>query len=311
MTERRVDFQSTNSKRLGLTKNNIQFETTKMGVSEIKIAAAPGEVRHFDHFALPTGNIERSEQFYRDVLGLRTIVKGAPRIPGGIFMKIGTQHHLGFFEHRPVNTGFMPKRDNVNGFPRVAIAVPANDFEPMVRRIRSACAIVEEVQETDIPGGEEGLAFVDPEGNIMEVFCCAASKAMAVNHFHFETTALDDAVNFYTGVMQFSKIHRSAACAVLAIPSGQALVLHEVWDLSAATKTYFDGRHFAFSVTDENFHAIVAKLEQRGLKQGDHLGGNAHRKPGDLGTYFQDPTNGMHIQLLNSDSNEFSKQFAS
>ena len=61
---------------------------------------------------------------------------------------------------------------------------------------------------------------------------------------------------------------------MLAIPTGQALVLHEVWDLSAATKTYFDGRHFAFSVTDENFHAIVAKLEKRGLKQGDVLGGN-------------------------------------
>ena len=42
-----------------------------------------------------------------------------------------------------------------------------------------------------------------------------------------------------------------------------------------------------------------------------NLGGNAHRKPGDLGTYFQDPTNGMHIQMLNSDSSEFSKQFSS
>ena len=64
-------------------------------------------------------------------------------------------------------------------------------------------------------------------------------------------------------------------------------------------------------MTDENFHAIVDKLEKRGLKQGDVLGGNVHRKPGDLGTYFQDPTNGMHIQMLNSDSSEFSKQFGS
>ncbi len=282
-----------------------------MGAAEPNQIAAPGEVLHFDHFALPTGSIDRSEQFYRDVLGLRTIVKGGPRIPGGIFMKIGTQHHLGFFEHRPVNTGTMPKRENVHGFPRVAFAVPAGDFEPIVRRIRGACAIVEEIHEPDTPGGEQGLAFVDPDGNIMEVFRSAESPSLAVSHFHFETTALSDAVHFYIGVMNFSEIHRSATSAVLAIPSDQALVLHEVWDLSAATKTYFDGRHFAFSVTDENFHAIVAKLEQRGFKQGDNLGGNAHRKPGDLGTYFQDPTNGMHIQLLNSDSNEFSNQFAS
>lgn len=282
-----------------------------MGIALPKTAAATGEVRHFDHFALPTGSIERSEQFYSDVLGLRVIVKGAPRIPGGIFMKIGAQHHLGFFEHRPVNTGFMPKRDNVHGFPRVGFAVPTGDFEPMTRRIRSACAIVEEIHEPDTPGGAQGLAFVDPEGNIMEVFRSAEIQSLAPSHFHFETTALSEAVHFYTGVMNFSEVHRGADCAVLAIPSGQALVLHEVWDLSPATTTYFDGRHFAFSVTDANFHAIVAKLEQRGHKQGDVLGGNVHRKPGDLGTYFRDPTNGMHIQLLNSDSNEFSKQFAS
>ena len=270
-----------------------------------------GVVRHFDHFALPTGSIDRSEKFYAEVLGLRTIVKGSPRIPGGIFMKIGTQHHLGFFEHRPVNTGFMPKRENVHGYPRVAFAVPAGDFEPMARRIHSACAIVEEIHETDVPAGAHGLAFVDPEGNIMEVFRSAESQMLAASHFHFETTALSDAVNFYTGVMNFSVICQSPERAVLAIPTGQALVLHEVWDLSAATQTYFDGRHFAFSVTDENFHAIVDKLKQRGLKQGDNLGGNAHRKPGDLGTYFQDPTNDMHIQMLNSDSSEFSKQFGS
>ena len=281
-----------------------------MAGSEINPSAAPGEVRHFDHFALPTGSIERSEQFYRDVLGLRTIVKGAPRIPGGIFMKIGTQHHLGFFEHRPINTGYMPKRENVQGFPRVAFNLPAGEFDATVQRIRAACAIVQEIHETDVPCAEQGLAFVDPEGNIMEVFGSVASQAIAVSHFHFETTALGDAMDFYTGVMNFTEIHRSADRAVFAIPSGQALVLHQVGKLSAATKTYFDGRHFAFSVTDENFHAIVAKLEDRGIKQGDHLGGVRHRKPGELGTYFQDPTNSMHIQLLNSDSQLFSKQFA-
>ena len=102
-----------------------------MGISNANVTTALGQVRHFDHFALPTGSIERSEKFYSEVLGLRTIVKGSPRIPGGIFMKIGAKHHLGFFEHRPVNTGTMPKRERVDGFPRVALAVPASDFAPM------------------------------------------------------------------------------------------------------------------------------------------------------------------------------------
>jgi len=281
-----------------------------MGSAEAKLNTAPTGVRHFDHFALPTGSIDRSENFYSEVLGLRTIVKGAPRIAGGIFMKIGTQHHLGFFEHRPINTGTMPKRETVHGFPRVAFAVPASEFAATAQRIRGACAIVAEIRETDVPGADNGLAFVDPEGNIMEVFPSAACAAIAVSHFHFETPALGAALDFYTGVMNFSEIHRNADGAVLAIPSGQALVLHQVGELSAATQTYFDGRHFAFSVSDENFHAIVAKLAARGIQEGDNLGGNRHRKPGELGTYFQDPTNGMHIQMLNSDSSEFSKQFA-
>lgn len=282
-----------------------------MAIAEAQSNTAPSGVRHFDHFALPTGSIDRSEKFYTEVLGLRTIVKGAPRIVGGIFMKIGTQHHLGFFEHRPINTGYMPKRENIHGFPRVAFAVPASDFDATVKRIRAACTIVEEIHETNLPGAAQGLAFVDPEGNIMELFPHAANQPVAVSHFRFETPALADAVEFYSSVLNFKEIHRSAERAILAIPTGQALLLHQVDELSAATKTYFDGRHFAFSVSDENFHAIVAKLAARGIAEGDNLGGNRNRKPGELGTYFQDPTNGMHIQMLNSDSSEFSKQFAS
>lgn len=281
-----------------------------MEIRTARSNTAPGAVRHFDHFALPTGSIERSEKFYSEVLGLRTLVKGLPRIPGGIFMKIGNQHHLGFFEHRPINTGYMPKRENVHGYPRVAFAVPASDFDATVKRIRGACALVEEITEDNLPGAAQGFAFVDPEGNIMEVFPNAANEPVAVSHFHFETPTLADAVEFYSSVLNFTEIHRSAERAVLAIPTGQALLIHQVSELSAATKTYFDGRHFAFSVTDENFHAIVAKLEARGIKQGDDLGGNRQRKSGELGTYFQDPTNDMHIQMLTSDSNEFSKQFA-
>lgn len=281
-----------------------------MAILTAQSTSTPGAVRHFDHFALPTGSIDRSEKFYSEVLGLRTLVKGLPRIAGGIFMKIGNQHHLGFFEHRPINTGYMPKRENVHGYPRVAFAVPASDFDATVTRIRDACTIVEEISEANLPGAERGLAFVDPEGNIMEVFPDTANQPVAVSHFHFETPALADAVEFYSAMMSFQETHRSAERAVLAIPSGQALVLHAVKELSAATKTYFDGRHFAFSVSEANFHAIVAKLEARGIRQGDDLGGNRQRKSGELGTYFQDPTNSMHIQMLTSDSNEFSKQFA-
>src|SRR5258706_14361683 len=156
-----------------------------MGIAKPKVTNGTGEVRQFDRFALPTGSIERSEKFYTEVLGLRTIVKCAPRIPGGIFMKSGAKHHLGFFEHRQVNTGFMPKRETIDGFPRVALAVPSSDFAPMVWRIRNACAIVEEIGESAVPGGDQGLVFVDPEGNIMEVLRSTESPTLAASHCHF------------------------------------------------------------------------------------------------------------------------------
>ena len=62
----------------------------------------------------------------------------------------------------------------------------------------------------------------------MEVFRSAESQSLAASHFHFETPALSDAVKFYTDVMNFSVICQSPERAVLAIPTGQALVLHEV-----------------------------------------------------------------------------------
>lgn len=71
------------------------------------------------------------------------------------------------------------------------------------------------------------------------------------------------------------------------------------------TKTSYEERHFAFSVGDDDFHAIVEKLHHNGLREADELGGGVHRKPGDLGTYFKDPTNGIYLQILNRDSTYF------
>ena len=46
----------------------------------------------------------------------------------------------------------------------------------------------------------------------------------------------------------------------IAVPSGQSVILNKVDELSDVTKATWRGRHFAFYVKDDDFHAIVDKL---------------------------------------------------
>ena len=53
--------------------------------------------------------------------------------------------------------------------------------------------------------------------------------------------------------------------AVIEVPSDQRIILNQVDELSEVTKTTYRGRHFAFAVSDDNFHAIVESSTERGL----------------------------------------------
>jgi catechol 2,3-dioxygenase-like lactoylglutathione lyase family enzyme len=268
---------------------------------------ALGEVKQLDHFAIPAMDLERAEKFYSEVLGLRLIVKG-DRVPGGMFLKIGRQHHLGLF--MPLQTkATLPKRDTINSYPRVAFVLSPQEFDKTAAKVKNSCSVVANIQEKEVPHGEQGIGFIDSEGNIMEVFKGKDTNPIALAHVHFDTVALDDAVDFYTDVLNLDVIKKDRELAILAIPTGQAMVLHRVDELCQVTKTYYDERHFAFSVSNEDFHAIVEKLHRRGISEGDELGGGVNRKPEDLGTYFRDPTNGIYLQLLNRNSKIFSQKF--
>lgn len=271
---------------------------------------AAGKVKHLDHFAIPAMDLGRAERFYTEVLGGKVIIKD-PQVPGGIFLKMGRQHHLGLFTQEK-SKARIPKRDTVDSFPRVAFELSENEFEKVSARMKKACSVVKEIEEEGISnqrGKAQGIGFIDSEGNILEIFKGKGENPIRVHHLHFDTVSMKDAIRFYTNILNLELLKQGDGLAVLAIPSDQALVLHQVKELCEVTKTSYDERHFAFSVNDDDFRAIVDKLHREGMREADELGGGANRKPGDLGTYFKDPTNGIYLQILNRDSAYFAKKY--
>ncbi|HKY10160.1 MAG TPA: hypothetical protein VJQ55_18065, partial [Candidatus Binatia bacterium] len=65
-------------------------------------------------------------------------------------------------------------------------------------------------------------------------------------------------------------------------------------------------RHFAFAITDDNFHAFVNKLRQAGIEERDDHGEREGRRAEQLATYFREPS-GFRLQVTNEDSATFAE----
>jgi catechol 2,3-dioxygenase-like lactoylglutathione lyase family enzyme len=261
-----------------------------------------GEVRHLDHFVVAVMDPNRAEKFYAGVLGARTLRRDDTPNMTRIFMKLG-ENHVGLFSQGKAT---LPKRESAHSYPRHSFQVPEGEFDRMAEKIRRESPFVREVQSEKGLGccWNEGLVFQDSEGNFLEISKTKGIDNTRVHHLHFDTTDLDTSVQFYTGILNCNVLEQNDGVAVLVVPSGQCVVLNRVGELSEVTKTTYRGRHFAFHVTDENFHAIVAKLHRAGIEERDDHGEREGRRPGQLGTYFRDPS-GFRIQITNEDSATF------
>ncbi len=265
---------------------------------------AVGEVRHLDHFVLPAMDPDRAEKFYTEVLGGRVVTKHSDPTVTRIFMKVG-QNHIGLFSQGKAT---IPKRESVNDYPRCAFVVPGDEFDKTAAKIQSMSSLVRQIAKETNSGCDlqQGLVFADSEGNLVEVFKGEQEKTTRVHHLHFDTLNLEESIRFYTGILSLTLVRRTNGTAVIEIPANQTVVLHQVKELSEVTKTTYRGRHFAFHVTDDNFHAIVNKLHQAGVEERDEHGEREGRRPGQLGTYFKDPS-GFRLQITNEDSATFAQ----
>jgi catechol 2,3-dioxygenase-like lactoylglutathione lyase family enzyme len=263
-----------------------------------------GEVRHLDHFVLAVMNADRAEKFYSEILGARTLKREDTPTMTRIFMKLG-ENHIGLFSQGKAT---LPKRDRVDAYPRHAFLVPEGEFESMKEKIRRESPLVEEIRPESGSGcgWNAGLAFSDSEGNLLEISKASGINKTRVHHLDFDTINLDQSVDFYKKILNLNLRERKDGVAVMETPSNQCVVLHQVNELSDVTTTTYRGRHFAFHVTNENFHAIVEKLHRAGIEERDEHGEREGRRPGQLGTYFKEPS-GFRLQITNEDSATFAQ----
>jgi catechol 2,3-dioxygenase-like lactoylglutathione lyase family enzyme len=263
---------------------------------------AKGDVRHLDHFVVAVMNPDRGEKFYSEVLGARTLRRDDTPNMTRIFMKLG-ENHVGLFSQGQVT---LPKRESVNSYPRHSFQVPEGEYDQIAVKVRRESSFVRDI------GGEsglgccwnDGLVFQDSEGNFLEIKKASGISKTRVHHLHFDTTDLNASVNFYKSILNFAIVEEKNAMAVVSVPSDQRVILNQVDELSEVTKTTYRGRHFAFTVTDDNFKAIVDKLHQAGIDERDDHGEREGRRPGQLGTYFKEPS-GFRLQITNEDSATF------
>jgi catechol-2,3-dioxygenase len=263
---------------------------------------AKGDIRHLDHFVVAVLNADRAEKFYAEVLGARTLKREDTPNMTRVFMKLG-ENHVGLFSQGKAT---LPKRENAASYPRHSFLVPEGEFEQMKERIRRESPFVREIRGESELGccWNEGLVFQDSEGNFLEINKSKGIEKTRVHHLHFDTTDLDASVNFYKSLLNFSLLEQKDGMAVVGVPSNQCVILNKVNELSEVTKTTYRGRHFAFNVADDDFHAIVDKLHQAGIEERDDHGEREGRRPEQLGTYFKEPS-GFRLQITNEDSATF------
>lgn len=263
---------------------------------------AAGLVHHMDHFVLPVMDPGRAERFYLDVMGGRLLKRMSDASVARVFIKVG-QNHVGLFSQ---TKAALPEPVTPDGFPRYGFVAPAGEFEAMAARIRAASRLVQTIEKKGFAtgcGAGAGVVFADSEGNLLELLG-GGEGPTRLDHLHFDTLDLQESVRFYTEILKLSLLERDRGLAVMGVPTRQSIVLHEVAELSPVTRTAYRGRHYAFNVTDEDFHAIVARLRRAGIDERDDHGEREGRRPEQLGTYFKEPS-GFRLQITNEDSAAF------
>jgi len=263
-----------------------------------------GDVHHLDHFVVAVMNPDRAEKFYTEVMGARTLkYENAPNMTR-VFMKLG-ENHVGLFSQGKAT---LPKRENVNSYPRHSFQVPDGEYDQMAAKIRRESSFVRDIKNENGLGcfWNDGLIFQDSEGNFIEITKASGISKTRLHHLHFDTTDIKASVDFYTRFLNCTVQEQKSAMAAVAVPSGQCVILNQVDELSEVTKTTYRGRHFAFNVTNDNFHAIVDKLHAAGIEERDEHGEREGRRPEQLGTYFKEPS-GFRLQITNEDSAEFAR----
>jgi catechol-2,3-dioxygenase len=121
-------------------------------------------IERLGHVVLRVRDVERSEPFYRDVLGLQV----RERVPGrAVFFTCGEQHHdLAIFA---VGPDAPPPEDHRVGMYHVAFKLP--DFSQLKAAYQHCKASGANIVGMNHHGSSKSIYLKDPDGNEIELYC--------------------------------------------------------------------------------------------------------------------------------------------
>lgn len=124
----------------------------------------PFTIESLGHVVLRVRNLERSEPFYRDVLGLQV----RERVPGrAIFFTCGQQHHdLAIFQ---IGDDAPPPEDHRVGMYHVAFKLPS--FAHLKAAYQHAKASGANIVGMNFHQGSKSVYIKDPDGLEIEIYC--------------------------------------------------------------------------------------------------------------------------------------------
>jgi catechol 2,3-dioxygenase-like lactoylglutathione lyase family enzyme len=111
---------------------------------------------------LYVSDIDRAEQFYRDVMALRPIGKEPGR---HVFFRVGSGVLLLFRAERTRRSASLPPH-GADGEIHICFTIAPDEYETWKARIRESRIVIE--KETEWPGGRS-FYFRDPDGNLLEL----------------------------------------------------------------------------------------------------------------------------------------------
>jgi catechol-2,3-dioxygenase len=123
-------------------------------------------IQSLGHVVLRVRDLERSEPFYRDVLGLQVREK----VPGrGVFFTCGQQHHdLAIFQ---LGEGAPGPEEHRVGLYHVALKLP--NFTQLKAAYQHAKASGANIVGMNHHGGSKSVYLKDPDGIEIEIYCDA------------------------------------------------------------------------------------------------------------------------------------------